>query len=121
MANASASVASQSVSIVRKAFSPQAVTIDTTIADSTTIDLRFAAGGVIKCTSIASVTFTWYACDTDNGTFLPIYFGGAAVVTTVPGGTNCFVEIPDACWAYPYVRILPNADDAETVTVILKS
>ncbi len=91
-------------------------------AAATPIDMRsFAGGAVIVASTIASVTFTWYGCDNETGTYVPIYFGGAAVTTTLPGGTACAVEIPDACWAYPFVKISSNADDGESVTVVAKS
>lgn len=113
------------MSLLERVSTVVSVTLDTATppVDATgTIDLRQFSGGVVKVAStIASVTFTWYGCDTSTGTYVPVYSGGAAVTTTLPGGAACSVEIPDACWAYPYLRISSNADDGESVTAMLKS
>jgi hypothetical protein len=100
------------------------VTLDTATppAAATAIDMREFAGGWVKVAStIASVTFSWYGCDTIDGTYVPVYFGGAAVTTTLPGGTACMAEIPAACWQYPFLKISSNADDGEAIVVGLKS
>lgn len=110
--------------IERKANSPltAAVVTATPPVNGTTIDYRgFSYGRVIVAATIASTTLTWYECSTPNGTFVPCYNGGSAVTSTLPGGAAASCEIPAALAGCHYLRITSNADDAETVTVVLKS
>jgi len=105
------------------------VVLETTagdIANATAVDFRNFAGGHIICppaSAIASTTFTFYGCDTSDGTFLPIYSsGGVAVAATGPGSsTDCMIELPAALFGVPFFKILSNADDTETVDIALKS
>lgn len=110
--------------LTRYSSRPITVTLDTATppAAATAIDISGYSGGWVKvAATIASVTITWYGCDTATGTYVPIYFGGAVVTTTLPGGTACMAEIPAACWQYPFLKPQSNADDGETITVGLKS
>ncbi len=100
------------------------VTLDTADppAAASVIDLRRYSGGWIKvAATIASTTIQWYGCDTEDGTYVPIYFGGAIVTTTLPGGTACMAEIPSACWQYHFLKPKSSADDGETIQVGLKT
>lgn len=111
--------------IVRDTSGPHTITLSTADppAAGTLIVQRGYSGGWVKVSSdIASTTLTWYGCDTADGTFVPIYFGGAVVTTTLPGsGTACMAEIPSACWQYPFLKIKSSADNGETITVGFKS
>lgn len=100
------------------------ITIDTaTIANSTAIDFRsYAGGAVYVAATIASVTLTWYGAPTRDDTFVPLYdSSGVALTTTLPGGAAAGAEIPAACFAWPFLKCLSNADDGETITVVLKT
>lgn len=109
----------------RFSWSNTGVVVDTTtIASSTAVDYRNAAGGCLVINGdFTTVTYTFYGCDTIDGTFLPLYTsGGVAVTATGPGGsTDCMIELPTALFGTPYFKILTNADDTETLTVVLKS
>ncbi len=87
------------------------------IASSGAIDMRRYAGGWVEVpASLSSTSLAWYGCDEEDGTFLPIYYNGAAVTTTLPGGTACIVEIPAACWSQYFVKALANSD-SDTIRV----
>lgn len=126
MANRDASKANTSSSIVRKPGIQLLVALDTATppVNATAIDYRhYAAGRVIAASTIASVTLTWYECDTEGGTYVPCYNGGAAVTSTLPGGatTAASCEIPASLAGSHWLKITSNADDTETVTVLLKA
>lgn len=100
----------------------RAVAVDNAdIADSGVIDMRRYSGGWIEVpATLASTTLTWYHARTEDGTYVPVYFGGALVTTTLPGGTACCVEIPAACWDKFFLKALADSD-ADTVYVGLKT
>lgn len=82
---------------------------------------RFSGGRVIVADTIASTTLTFWESDTENGTYVPCYSGGAQVTATLPGGVAASCEIPDGVSACAFLKIQSSADDAETVTIIRKS
>lgn len=109
--------------IERYAVVQEDVAIDTATppVNATPIDFRaFSGGRVIVAATIASTTLTWYECDTRDGTYVPVYSGGAAVTSTLPGGVAASCEIPAACAPCAFLKISSNSDDTETVTVIKK-
>lgn len=109
--------------MVRKPGGPLTVVVDTATppVNGTTIDYRhYAAGRVIVAATIASTTLTWYE-STDGDTFVPCYNGGNAVTSTLPGGAAASCEIPASLAGCQFLRITTNADDAESVTVVLKA
>ncbi len=108
----------------RKSVKLDNIALDTATppVNASIIDYRgFAAGRVIVAATIASTTLTWYECDTPTGTFVPCYSGGNAVTSTLPGGAAASCEIPAALGGCSYLKITSNADDAETVTVVMKA
>lgn len=117
--------ANQQVRTQRFCSLASSVAVDTATppVNATAIDFRgYAGGALLVASTIASVTFTYYGCDTIDGTYVPLYdSAGVALTTTLPGGAAAGGEIPAACFAWPYLKISSNADDAETVKVLLKS
>ena len=98
------------------------VTAGTAIADSTVIDFRGFAGGVFLLTATGSpTTLTWYACDTEDGTFLPIYWTKDSTETAVTSAVtkNRAQMIPAACFGASYLKAASDA--AATLKLTLKS
>lgn len=90
--------------------------------DATPIDYRdFAGGRILAATTIASTTITFWESDEPGGTYRKCMSGGSAVTATLTGGAAESCEIPAACAPCKWLKLQSNADDAETVTVILKS
>lgn len=124
MANLDAMRANASFAMVRKHTRLPSIALDTATppVNATEIDYRhFSAGRVIVAASIASTTLTWYESDVPGGTYVPCYSGGSAVTSTLPGGAAAACEIPAALAACQFLKISSSADDAETVTVVLKA
>lgn len=90
--------------------------------NATAIDYRdFAGGRILAPSTIASVTITFWESDESDGTYYLCQSGGADVTATLSGGANEACEIPAACAPSRWLKLQSNADDAETVTVVLKS
>lgn len=90
--------------------------------NATPIDYRdFAGGRILAPSTIASTTVTFWESDEPNGTYYQCRSGGSAVTATLTGGANEGCEIPAACAPCKWLKLQTNADDAETVKVILKS
>lgn len=105
-------------SVTRWFSAVQPIAIDNaSLALSDVIDMRTFAGGWLEIPdTMAATALTWYHARTEGGTYVPVYFGGAAVTTTLPGSTACCVEIPAACWDKYFLKALSNSD-ADTVYV----
>lgn len=101
------------------------IVICSTVATATGFRFSGFSGGMLKLPdTIASVTFTFHGCDTEDGTYVPLYsYTGVAITATGPGNTACMVEIPPACFGSPFLKIQCNGDAAggESITVLLKS
>lgn len=90
--------------------------------NATPIDYRdFAGGRILAASTIASTTITFWESDEADGTYYACRNGGAAVTATLTGGQNEACEIPAACAPSRWLKLQSSGDDAETVTVVLKS
>lgn len=91
-----------------------AYTLDSVLADTPVITYKNYAGGAVIIPSGSSITsLTYYGAGDYSGTFTAIYdSAGVAVTQTVAGGRA--YPIPDACFPYPYLKIVSNADGAVT-------
>jgi hypothetical protein len=97
----------------------ESVMIDTVVADATAIDLRNYAGGSVSIPSGSSVTtITVYGCHTVDGTYLAAYDNADAAVTLTVAASRC-VQLPDAVFGYPFIKLVGDADG--TCTLFLKS
>lgn len=90
--------------------------------NATAIDYRdFAGGRILAPSTIASTTITFWESDEEGGTYYQCRSGGSAVTATITGGANEACEFPAAVAPCRWLKLQTNADDAETVTVVLKS
>lgn len=82
---------------------------------------RFAAGRILCPDTIASVTLTFWECDTEDGDYYKCQSGGSDVTVTRTTAERNSCEIPAACAGCAFLKIQSNTDDAEAVTVLKKS
>lgn len=118
-----ADVGIQNISDIRRAAgSITALTIINTggIAECDAIDFRPWAGGSIRVPANVT-TLTWYGATSFGGTYTIITDAGTLGVQTVVASR--WNKIPDQCFAFSFLKCLPNADPtaAEAAIVALKA
>jgi hypothetical protein len=90
---------------------------DSVIATSEAVDLRSYAGGNVTV-SAGITTLTFYGCQEESGTYLPILDqDGVAVILTV-ASTN-ISELPSSLYSFYFIKALGDA--AGTAIFALKS
>lgn len=113
----------QSVTIVRKPTVVLSVVLGTTTpTNATEIDYRHAAAGrvIVTSSNVTGTTINWWEAFEPGGTYVQCYNGGTIVTSTLPGGAaSC--EIPAALAGSMFLKMSMNADQGETVTVVLKA
>lgn len=98
----------------------ESLTLHVTAGNNDVIDFAgFAGGSVYVPPGVANLT--WYGCRTADGTFEIIVDAGTAGVQTIT--TDRWNKIPDACFAFPYLRAVPDATPTDDVKgqVVAKS
>jgi hypothetical protein len=98
----------------------EALTIATAVADSGVINLRDSVLlSVAVPTGSSLTTITWYGCQTEGGTYLPLeYPPGTALASSAISAPVMF-QVADGMCAHPYVKGVGNV--AETVSITTKS
>ena len=92
-----------------------AVTIDSTVADCTVVDVRNYAGGSIHIPNASSVTtITFYGLQSASGTFVACYDNTNTAVTLTVAADRV-VQLPDAVFAYSFIKLAGNTDGTGTL------
>ena len=82
-----------------------------TLADAQYIPVENAEFGSIQVPAgITSVTLTYYACDTEDGTYLAAYDGTTALTDTVAASRAVKMKA-GVIEGRAYIKIIGNADD----------
>jgi hypothetical protein len=105
------------------------VSLHTATSSATTVRLDDMAGGVVSLGTIStSVTrIAVHGSDTEGGAFRPLYGPDGSVseiVLTDPAtAPGKIYSLPDAAFALPFVKLVPNNAAANSVScsVVLKS
>lgn len=96
------------------------ITLDTTAGDSEKIPMeRWAGGAFFIPSTIASVTLTFHGAEKVDGTYFPMFDTANAAVTMTVAASRCY-PLPDECFGFGGIKIVPNADDGETILLSLK-
>jgi hypothetical protein len=98
------------------------VTLDTTLDDTPAIQFEgYAGGAIFNEASHASTGYTFYGSWAKDGTFVEILTtAGASTAISGMSASNC-APFPDQCFPFPWLKIVPQADDAETFHIALKT
>lgn len=87
-------------------------TLDSVLADTPTIEYRQWSGGAFIIPSGSPITaLTYYGAEKPTGTFTPIHNSAGTAVTQTVAASQAH-PIPDACFAYPFLKVTTNADGA---------
>ncbi len=101
----------------------QEVSVSTTVASSTTLDMRDMAAGMVHVSDVTGpVTIAVYGSG-DSTSFVPLYsHDGQAATITVPASGGS-APLPDEAYALRYVRLVAVAElgTAATTVASLKS
>ena len=96
------------------------VTAHDTAASATVIDYREFSGGLIITDGTTSITsFDFHVSDVEDGTFVPLQSSSGAIIQITNVVASEAYALPDALFAAPFFKLVPNTDDM--VIVVLKS
>jgi len=86
------------------------VTVDSTLADAEEIDVRNYAGGSVHVPHGSSLTtLTFYSLHAAGGTMVAAY-DNANVAVTLTVSADRVVQLPDAIFGFPFIKMVGNAD-----------
>lgn len=113
-----------SIGTIQRSFETLEFAIASGATTSNGVDVSRLAGGVLFVPSayISNATLVFHACDTEDGTYLPLTdTAGDAVGLTITAGEA--IEVPEQVFLCPFVKVVIGAvaDQAETLTLAAKS
>ncbi len=96
------------VQIVRHTEQTQ-ITLDTTLADTPVLMVGDQSGlGIIVATAIGSTTF--FVSHAFTGDFKQLKDKNGVAVT-IPGAANTAYQLPDECFPFAFIKLIPTNDD----------
>ena len=110
-------------SILSRRTRSQEVSVSTTVASSTTLDMRDMAAGMVHVSDVTGTATIAVYGSRDSTSFVPLYsHDGQAATITVPASGGS-APLPDAAYALRYVRLVAATElgTAATTLASLKS